>query len=480
MTAPPLTAVPAAELSALHLATEAPRPELPPAVVASVASLGQREHMEPAPGLQEPVSAASWARAAIAQDDHLQAGVLANGIPALPADLSLDTPALGPKMPAAQPQRQPVHINSGIAPPPPPGLGFAMPQQRGQGQVTGFPAPSFGGLIWSQAPGTGGNLWQPPPPPPPQQQQNVQQPPAFVPQMAPPPSQHNLPTPSQLEAFYGAANQQQGQAYSAAGPGASFAAGPQQTAPGSLGPQFGNFSSAYHQSQQPSGQFSHFGAFVPTGKQPDWSVPPNPLQTQSSGMGGHTTGQGYPIGSRSGTGLDSIWQSTDASGRFLPPASSPGLNGPIIAGAGRSAQHLGQVCVYITTYKSLSSLCRRRFVLSHPLVHAMNMLNACVQGIDIGFLPSIGPTIPQAGSSSGGLLQPQGIMPSGLPETLLGGGDDPGGAAMRQRLPNGNVRREGSMRGQRGRGGMQAQGVPHRGRGAPRGAARCAVTRHAP
>ncbi len=344
VTAPPLTAAPAAELSALHLATEPRHPELPPAVVASVASLGPQEHMTPAPILQEPVSAASWARSAIAQDDHLQAGVLANGIPALPADLSLDTPALGPKMPASQPQRQQMH-NSAAAPPPPPGLGFGMPQQRGQGQVTGFPAPSFGGLIWSQAPGTGGNLWQPPPPPPPQQQQNVQQPPAFVPQLAPPPSQHNLPTPSQLEAFYGAANQQQGQSFGAAGPGAGFAAGPQQAAPGSLGPQFGNFSSAYHQPQQPSGQFSHFGAFVPTGKQPDWSVPPNPLQTQSSGMGGHGAGQGFPMSSRSGTGLDSIWQSTDASGRFLPPASSPGLNGPTMTGASRPGQHLGQVCV---------------------------------------------------------------------------------------------------------------------------------------
>ena len=348
VTAPALTVAPAAELSALHLATEAPRPELPPAMMANVVSMGPPEHVASAPILDEPVSAASWARAAIAQDDHLQAGVLANGIPALPADLSLDTPALGPKMPPSQPHRQPMHHNAAV-PPPPPGLGFGMPQQRGQGQVTGFPAPSFGGLIWSQAPGTGGNLWQPPPPPPPQQQQNVQQqrPPAFVPPLAPPPSQHHLPTPSQLEAFYGAANQQPGQAFGAAGPGAGFAAGPQQMAPGSLGPQLGNFNSAYHQPQQPSGQFSHFGAFVPTGKQPDWSVPPNPLQTQSSGMGGHTAGQGsFPMSSRSGTGLDSIWQSTDAGGRFLPPVSSPGLNGPTMAGASRPGQHLGQVCMF--------------------------------------------------------------------------------------------------------------------------------------
>ena len=103
-----------------------------------------------------------------------------------------------------------------------------------------------------------------------------------------------------------------------------------------------------------------------------------------------------------------------------------------------------------------------------------------VQAIDMGFLPNIGPTIPQAGTNSGGLLQPQGIMPSGLPDTLLGGADDPSSAAMRQRLPNGNVRREGSMRGQRGRGGMQPQGMPHRGRGAPRGAARYAVVFYRP
>ncbi len=97
----------------------------------------------------------------------------------------------------------------------------------------------------------------------------------------------------------------------------------------------------------------------------------------------------------------------------------------------------------------------------------------------MGFLPNIGPAVPQAGASGGGLLQPQGIMPSGLPDTLLGG-EDANNAAMRQRLPNGNVRREGSMRGQRGRGGMQPQGMPHRGRGAPRGAARCAVSSHNP
>jgi len=100
---------------------------------------------------------------------------------------------------------------------------------------------------------------------------------------------------------------------------------------------------------------------------------------------------------------------------------------------------------------------------------------ASLQAIDIGFLPNIGPTVPQAGAGGGGLLQPQGLMPSGLPDTLLSGGEDPSGAAMRQRLPNGNVRRDGSMRGQRGRGGMQPQGTPHRGRGAPRGGARCAV-----
>ena len=93
------------------------------------------------------------------------------------------------------------------------------------------------------------------------------------------------------------------------------------------------------------------------------------------------------------------------------------------------------------------------------------------QAIDVGFLPNIGPTVPHVGVSSGGLVQPQGVMPSGLPDTLLG--DDPNSAAMRQRLPNGNVRRDGSMRGQRGRGGMQPQGMPQRGRGAPRAAARC-------
>ena len=96
------------------------------------------------------------------------------------------------------------------------------------------------------------------------------------------------------------------------------------------------------------------------------------------------------------------------------------------------------------------------------------------QANNIGFLPSIGigPGAAHSGTNSGSIGEPQGVMPSGLPDSLLS--DDPTSAAMRQRVPNGNVRRDGVIRGQRGRGGLQPQGVPHRGRGVPRGAVRCA------
>ena len=215
---------PAAELSQLQLSPETAQPVLPPALVEATGTVAPRD-VVCSPGLEQAVHAGSWPRAAASQEDHLQAGVLANGIPALPADLALDTPALGTKGPASQPQRQSLPHNPAV--PPPPGLGFGLPQQRGQGQVTGFPATSFGGLIWSQAPGTGGNLWQPPPPPPPQQQ--TAQPPAFVQQLAVPAPQHNLPTHSQLEAFYGA-SQQPGPGFGAGAASSAFAPGPQQAA----------------------------------------------------------------------------------------------------------------------------------------------------------------------------------------------------------------------------------------------------------
>ena len=320
----PAAEVPSAVLSQLRLSPEAALPVLLPALAETIDAVARG--VAAVPELEQVSSVSSWPRAAAPQDDHLQAGVLANGIPALPADLSLDTPALGSKAPASQPHRQPLPHNSAV--PPPPGLAFGMPHQRGQGQVTGFPAPSFGGLIWSQAPGTGGNLWQPPPPPPPQPQNA--QPPAYVQQLAAAAPQHNMPTHSQLEAFYGA-GQQPVRGFGVSAGASAFAAGSQQAAPAALGPQFGTFGAAFQQ-PQPSGQFSHFSAFVPTGKQPDWSVPPNPAQTQSSGMGGHSAGHGFPISSRTSTGLDSIWQSPEPSGRFSPAMVSPGLNGSAIAG----------------------------------------------------------------------------------------------------------------------------------------------------
>ena len=90
----------------------------------------------------------------------------------------------------------------------------------------------------------------------------------------------------------------------------------------------------------------------------------------------------------------------------------------------------------------------------------------------MGFLPSsIGPAA-HLGTNGGSVMQAGGMMPSGLPDTLLT--DDMNSLAMRQRVPNGNARRDASARGQRGRAGVQPQGMLHRGRGAIRGAVRCA------
>lgn len=267
------------------------------------------------------VSAITRPHTAAAQaEDHLQTGVLANGIPALPADLSLDTPAMGTRSSSHQQQQQPQQQQPI---PVAPGVDFSFPQQRAQGQVAGFPAPAFGGLIWSQAPGAGGSLWQPPPPPPPQHADQQQQ--YAPPQMQQAPQR--APSQRQLDAFYSTAPQV---GYSA---GRAFAGGVAQEAQRPMqAPQFGSFSGSFGQ-----GQNSHFGgfgqtAFVPTGKQPDWSVPSNLLQSQSSGAQAAGSGQGFPLGSRPSTALDSIWQTPDTGGRYSPSIGSSAMGGQLVGG----------------------------------------------------------------------------------------------------------------------------------------------------
>lgn len=97
-------------------------------------------------------------------------------------------------------------------------------------------------------------------------------------------------------------------------------------------PQFGSFSGSFGHGL--NSQFGGFGqtAFVPTGKQPDWSVPSNLLQSQASGSQANASGQGFPLGSRPSSGLDSIWQNPE-SGRYSPNIGPPPMGGPQLVSA---------------------------------------------------------------------------------------------------------------------------------------------------
>lgn len=298
---------------------------------------------EPAAALLDPVVPVAGGAAPIARPrsraaieegfkDTLASGVLANGIPALPADLSLDgpPPASG-GVPALQGVPAAAGGFGGFASALAPGAGAPPPHAQGLPGAFAGSGFGFGGFGFGSVPASAANLWQQQPPAP-------QPPPAYVPQQTPPqqhlqqqpvlgqpvqqmhPQQRPSPPPGMLgsqgpggpalDALYG----NQGGAFGA------FSQPPMQQhnmmqqpqqhpqqhqppplppqqqqlgRPGGLqAPQFGTFNGqGGGQPQQQQSAFGGFGqAFVPTGKQPDWSVPSMGTATRvpSSGMSAAT------------------------------------------------------------------------------------------------------------------------------------------------------------------------------------------------
>lgn len=279
-------------LAQLSLASEPP----PPVLAQQVDALTSFDPVAPAkPATSENVllvervvaverpQSAAVARSKSAQSqDSLPSGVLSNGIPALPADLSLDMPPA-----VAPPAQQHSQASTGYASQPP--LGQA---------VLAYPGTAFGGLLWGQPGTAAANVWQQPPPLQPQPQQQPRQDSFFA------PAQVTYGNP----AFQSQPNNNRG----------SLASTPPLTMP-----QFGTFGQMGGFGQGPHNQFGQFGSFgqspfVPTGKQPDWSVPGNPIapshQAAAQQQGQRSIQQGFPRTA----GIDS----------FLPQSfTMPGADG---------------------------------------------------------------------------------------------------------------------------------------------------------
>lgn len=356
----------------------APAAEVAGAVGSTLADLVLSEPLprpEPAAVVLDPVVPITGGAAPIARprsraalEDTLASGVLANGIPALPADLSLDAPtATSGGAPSLQPLGPPGFCGFAAAP----GTTSAPPPHA-QGLPGAFGGSSFGfgGFGFRSVPASAAGLWQQQPPAPqpppayapqapqqqqppqpqqlhPQQQASQQQPQHQQQRASPPPGLlgSQVPSGAALDAFYG-------------GQGGGFGAfsqppmqqqvhamqrhqqppPPQQQQlgrPGGLqAPQFGSFGgqggSQGHEQQSAFGGFGQT-AFVPTGKQPDWSVPsmgaaagvPSSGLTSASqafAAGGHPSS-----GSLGGMGSGPLGsgpmqqQPPDAGRPFMPP-----------------------------------------------------------------------------------------------------------------------------------------------------------------
>lgn len=146
----------------------------------------------------------------------------------------------------------------------------------------------------------------------------------------------------QLDAFYNAGIQP---GYSN-GPAFAASGAPDPRQPGQA-PQFGSFSGSFGQGQ--NSQFGGFGqtAFVPTGKQPDWSVPSNTSQTHTGGNQSNGNGPGFPLGSRSSPGLESIWQATPDAGGQYPPGGGPSRTQAVSNGGLANVQQvLSTIIIY--------------------------------------------------------------------------------------------------------------------------------------
>ena len=162
-----------------------------------------------------------------------------------------------------------------------------------------FPSPGFGGLLWGQPGGISRSVWQQPPILPAGQPQD-----RLAPQQPPPPHQQQLQQPQASSAsFYGA--------QTAFGGGSGFGSGSVDGraslsgTPPLLMPQLNSFGMGAFGATSDGhfGQIGSFGQlpFVPTGKQPDWSMS-NAANMHGSGVAAPTPGAPF----HRSAGLDAI------------------------------------------------------------------------------------------------------------------------------------------------------------------------------
>ena len=198
---------------------------------------------------------------------------LANGMPALPADLAFDSVLEKPSLGSTSSQGP--NINFGRMQVPQPN------QAMDRLHPGAFPAALF--PISSQGSSRSGAMWQPPPPP----------------KQAPNP-QPNLA--AAVESFYAARAVGSGGSFGNTG-STAFSGGPSSNPPAnpplSL-PQFGSFGAGTFGTGLQFGQLGGaFGQspFIPTGKQPDWSTGPIP---------GNTNPPSQPAAAFNGRGSDPL------------------------------------------------------------------------------------------------------------------------------------------------------------------------------